>query len=264
MFVGKNRSGKSMAALNMALILDKNFTLDDVVYTPDEFFDRVGTINKVGRAIVPDEIGTLLSSREWYSINSRAINFTIQTIGYLRPILLFVAPDFSYIDSQPKKLFSEFFEVSRRTYDQFSSIKPFNIQIDRKKGKMYFHYPRVLIKGFGLVKIHRLKIFNTPPEDFVKEYEKKSFPYKKKLQERMEQMSKDSRKSIIKSGEEYLTEKDVIDRILEAPDHYSRRGKIDVNFIINDFKIEGKKIPRNKALIIRDVIERDIKESRGK
>ena len=265
MFTGGPRVGKSMAACNFMLSIDEHFSVDDVVYTPEQFYNRVNEIEatgRIGKGIVPDEMGTMMSSREWYSVTSKALNFTLQTAGYLRPIIFFIAPDFSYIDSQPKKLFNRFNEVSRRTYSKYSTIKPFDIQIDRKKGKMYFHYPRFMIKDHGLVKLHRIKVYGTPPEDFVKEYEQKSYPYKKALREKMEEIIKNDRKDAVKSGEEWMTEEDIVEKILEKPEHYSRRGRIDKDLVVSDFKVQGKKIGRDMAYTIKKVVERELAEKR--
>lgn len=262
MLVGNNRTGKSMSAINMGLILDKDFSIDNVVWTNEQYLDRVSAIKNIGEVVIADEIGVMLSSRDWYSASSKAINFTIQTQGYLRPIVIFVAPDFSYIDNQPKKLFHQFSEVTRRTYDNFSRIKPFNLQIDRKKGKMYFHYPRFMIKEFGLVKLHRIKIVGTPPEDIVKEYEKKSYPYKKKIQEEAIKTAKSTSKLQQTNIEEgMLSQLDVIAEVLKNPSNYSIKGRIKPTLIINDFMINGKKISNRKAYEIKDIVEREIRKS---
>lgn len=260
MTTGGNRTGKSMFSSNKLLILDPRFTVDDIVYTIDQFFDKVITITGVGKALLPDEIGILLSAREWYKVQSKAINFTIQTVGDRRPIIEFVAPDFSYLDNQPKKLMSQFSEISRRPYSDYARVKAFNIQIDRKKGKMYFHYPRFMIKDFGLVKMHRIKVVGTPPEEFVKEYEKKAAPYKKDLTKEMARLAKEKSSKEEGAMSSFLTQEDVEKQIMENPSHFKTRGKVDVSLIMHDFKIEGKKVSRDTAYEIKKVVERKLRE----
>jgi len=104
---GRTRSGKSFSSLRMCEKIDPNFTIDNVVFSAREFMDllKSGKL-KEGSIILWDEVGTgkSMSSREWYSILNKSINYVLQTWGYKSIGLIMTVPDFSFIDSQTRKL----------------------------------------------------------------------------------------------------------------------------------------------------------------
>lgn len=192
-FTGRHRVGKSLSACAFSYLLDSTFWdnfEDRVCYTPEQFMRAVENIRKkkiIGGAIVLDEANIGIPSREWYNISNKSINYAIQAFGYLRPIVSFVCQDITYIDSQPRKLFHAFFEV-QRTNNRYSEILPFNIQINKRTGKMYFVYPRFAgthHSGRGAkIIMSRLKLA-MPPDWFNERYEKHSQIMKDNLIEQM-------------------------------------------------------------------------------
>jgi hypothetical protein len=179
--VGLPRTGKSLFSTWSSKLLNWNkFNMrDDLLYTSNDFSARLERISDAsyGETLIWDEAGVGIPAREWFRVQNREIGKMLQTAGHLRPIVWFVSPDFSFIDSQPKKLFHYFFECANRT-SNYVIVKPYSIKVYRRTGKLMFAYPRIRYHG-----VQRLKAvhFYSPPLDFIKEYEGLSDPRKKKM-----------------------------------------------------------------------------------
>lgn len=245
---GRHRVGKSLAALVMAHILDETFWAEmelRVVYTPEEFFAAVESLdyNKiVGGAIVWDEANLGIPSREWYNLANRSINYAIQAFGYLRPMVFFVTQDITFIDSQPRKLFHDFFEI-KRTNNEYSSILPFDIRINKRSGKMYFVYPRFFggykgNQGARMV-LKPLKMMK-PPREMIKRYEKHSIDRKRALIKQMKDIVTSLKRQEDKAGAYRLNEEEIITNVLGEKDNplfVTRDGTFRVDAIKREFKI---------------------------
>ena len=173
--VGLPRTGKSVYTAFSCYLLNYRFNMHrDVVFTAKEFRTRINEITDVGETIVWDEAGVGISARDWYKMQNKEIGKMLQTVGHKCPIIYFVTPDFSFIDSQPKKLFHEFNEVIGRT-PEYSMIKPFSLSVDKKKGTIYFKYPKFIYDGYNKMTLIK---FYKPPDEFIKQYVEWSDPRK--------------------------------------------------------------------------------------
>lgn len=224
--VGLPRTGKSIFAVTMSALLNKRFDLvNDVVYTEKQFRKRVEDVKHIGETIIWDEAGVGMSARDWYRIQNREIAKMLQTIGHLRPIIWFVTPDISYIDSQPRKLFHYFFDAAHRTRE-YTYMRPFNIKVDKRTGKIFYRYPRLVYKG--LYRTTGVKLYK-PPEWFIKEYEEHSNPEKVKLRDTSNRLL-DAGK--VKKFDLPSLQKNIIDN----PDMFMIDGKYDWNIIYLHFR----------------------------
>lgn len=172
-FTGDTGSGKSYAALRFAENLDPEFNWKRVVFTPDKFLEIIKydkTLHS-GNVIIFDEAGVGMASREWYSIQNKILSYVLQTFRFKNLIVIFTVPDFTYIDSQARKLFHFYFETSRILRKQkVCRCKPFRISVSRRTGKVYYVYPRFKIDG-TLFKLTACN-FKMPSARLRKKYEK--------------------------------------------------------------------------------------------
>lgn len=246
---GPHRAGKSFFSILMALLLDDTFKDNmekRIVYDAKGFMDACKEIEEKkikGAAIVWDEAGVGLSSRDWYELSNKSINYAIQVLGYLHPFVFFVTQDASFLDAQPRKLLTNFFEIERKNND-YSSAKVFNIQIDRRTGKLYYIYPRMLLDG-KVYAIKRLYYPKLPPE-IVKRYEAHSFSWKQKIIESMQ-----SRVSEIKVDQKTKTLDEIKAEIIKDIKYYwNSRNHIDYELVAEKFRI-----PRTKAkMLCKDIL----------
>jgi len=258
--VGKHRAGKSLFSVLMASLLDPTFYEQmggRVVYEAKDFIEacnRLREQNIRGGAIVWDEAGVGLPSREWYDIANKSINYALQVVGYLNPILIFVTQDASFLDVQPRKLLTMFLEVYRISTD-FSVVKPFYVRIEKKTGKVYFQYPSVEINGVDYT-LKRL-VVPKPPEELIERYEIISKPWKDKIMQQMEERVKAAQ---IKEAKQTLDLNKIIDIVYKnyvaflTPKSKPAEGiiKLDYSYIAYKFGL-----PRSLAKnIARDVEEK--------
>ena len=265
---GRHRVGKSLAALAFADLLDETFWKNmelRTVYTPEEFFIAIEHLdyNKItGGAIVWDEANLGIPSREWYNVANKSINYAIQAFGYLKPMVFFVTQDITFIDSQPRKLFHDFFEIKRNN-NEYSIIYPFDMKINKRTGKVYYVYPR-LSKGYQVggarMVLRPLKLMKLP-KAMIKRYEAHSIDRKRALIKQMKDIVT-SLKAKEDKGKGYrLSEEEIIAHVMgekENPLFINRDGAFRTDAIKREFKIPYTFATRIK--IQADVKLKEIRE----
>lgn len=202
MITGKHRVGKSLTAVSMSYLLDPTFehNLEDrIVYYPNDFMRALQNIKKkgiIGGAIVWDEAGVGVPAREWYDVSNKSISMTLQVFGRYRPIVFFVTPDVSYIDSQARKLFHGFYELTRFK-NQYATARCFDVRYNRRKpSRVYYVYSRFHMRNDGAYGMNLVmkKLHIKPPiSDIEDRYEVHSGGFKeiiiRQMEERTEKFS---------------------------------------------------------------------------
>jgi hypothetical protein len=278
MFTGKHRTAKSTTAVAMAHTLDRTFekNLEDrVVYFPKDFMRALKIIKKKdikGAAIVWDEAGVGIPAREWYDISNKSIAMTLQVFGVYLPIVFFVTPDVSYIDSQARKLFHGFYEMSRKK-KEYAIIKPFDVRYNKRNTKVYYVYSRFHLKNEGAygpsLILKRINIF-PPNADLQSKYEVHSKEFKDVITEQMAERTKAFEQGSIDAKQ--MTYDDLIKTLVENknnPLYLSSKSKEDhvifnTNSIAYEFDIPNRlaaHIKRKAEIEINKIPEKDqIKE----
>jgi hypothetical protein len=105
MLVGEPRSGKSYSALRIAELVDQDFSLDNIVYSPAEFLKLVKT-SEEGSVIVFDEAGVKIFSREWQSKMNKALAKVFQVLGYKHLGIILTFPSVMFVDKAIRRLFN--------------------------------------------------------------------------------------------------------------------------------------------------------------
>lgn len=224
---GQPGSGKSWTALTQAEIIDPNFSIDNVGFTPKEYLDVIDGA-KSGSFVVWDECGVAVSSRKWQSTSNILITEVLQTMRHRRLGVILVVPDMSFIDVQARKLIHCYMEAKRYAYNP-PQLWVYEINIDRKTGKIYFPHPKIRYKGMN-VKLRNFILKRKPSEDLVKEYEKRHKSYKLRIERKarqsvgvLERELGDSRtvfdymKYVVSNQEKFTSDKGKIDWRLIKP-----------------------------------------------
>ena len=94
---GKERTGKSVFAMQQAAYLNENFSVNDIVFTPDEFVKKIKEANK-GQVIVYDEAFFGLSSRSAIGRVNKEIVKCLMEVGQKNLIIFLVMPSFFELD----------------------------------------------------------------------------------------------------------------------------------------------------------------------
>lgn len=254
--VGLPRTGKSVFTAYSCSMLNPRFEMKrDIVYTANQFKERIYGIEHIGETIIWDEAGVGLSSRDWFKIQNKEIGRMLQTVGHMRPIIFFVTPDSSFIDSQARKLFHHFFEVFGRT-ENYSKIKPFKFVVDKKKGHIYYQYPKYVHDG-----LNKFKVLNfwKPPQLFIDQYDEHSNPQKVKLRAKSEKNEEKDKKMDLLALQKKILEnyKDYIEQ--RSPNRIS--WKLIMAHWQDILKECGK--PREQAEIISALCQQELDKKLG-
>ncbi len=207
LFSGEPGSGKSLSAITLARTVDPTFTLDElpnrVVFTTKQLLDlliREGKNNQKdlpkGSAIVFDEAGVEVNSRDWQKEVVKDFAKISQTMRFLNYLVIMTVPLSLFIDKQARELITVQFEAVRTRIDPVSHI----FYDNRGKFKMYIYEPglyegQIFRKFFRGEYQHSLipfkyVYFTRPPKEWETKYEsiKKAFvfPRYEKMKEEIE------------------------------------------------------------------------------
>lgn len=184
---GSTGSGKSYSALRIAELLDPDFSIDRVCFTPREFLNQINRGNlKRGSVLIWDEAGVTLSSRQWQSIGNKLINYLLQTFRHRNYIVIFTAPHLAFLDAGSRKLLHCFMETLGINQEQQTvKLKPLMIQTSQRTGDAYFKYLRVIVPGQGVTPLKRYSA-GMPSEELREAYERRKNEFTKSLNESIE------------------------------------------------------------------------------
>ena len=214
---GQTGSGKSYSALKEGELLDTDFTIDNVCFTPKEFMNLVnGKTKKLkrGSCIVFDEVQVSMSALDFQSLQARLINSCLQTFRYMGFILIMTSPFFSFINKSARKLFHSRIEtVSIDPNKKLCTLKPFLLQTNQESGSTYRKYLRIWTKETGVVPYKRLKL-GLPSEELRKAYEEKRQRFSNELNE---SISRDLDKMEARDKPKALTpkQKDIVLKLID-------------------------------------------------
>jgi len=166
-FDGRHRSGKSIGAASLADIWDPKF-FDEMQYRivqhHTEFADVLERIEKSGQkgaVIMVDEAGASMGSSDWYEGWMKNLSKSVMVLGYLLPIILFVAPVKDFVDARLRKMFHAYYKVDRPTDHgnrTFSYLTPYRMKYNSIYKKPYHQKPIIRIMGEKKT-VKRLKLF---------------------------------------------------------------------------------------------------------
>lgn len=175
--VGGTGTGKSYSNLRILEDVDNTFDVERVAFTPKQFMAITdsGILKRKGAGILYDDAGITLSSKNWYDITNKMINYYLQIARRENQILAFNTPDMSFIDSSARKLFHMILITSGIDYKRkIVKLKPKFLQINKTTGKIYAKY-LIVKKGTGYGSRKKIKMIEVPlpSQKVVKAYEEK-------------------------------------------------------------------------------------------
>lgn len=149
---GPEGSGKSVLGFQIAKILDPNFNLNNICFTPQEFI-KVVTTSKPHSCIVFDEAFTGLSSRSSLSEMNQLLVTLMMEMRQRNLFIILIMPSFFMLDKyavlhRAKGLFHVYLRNGKRGYWNFynqSRMKKLYIE-----GKRYYEYYSQRPRIFGV------------------------------------------------------------------------------------------------------------------
>ena len=181
---GSTGSGKSWSTLSLAEKLDPNFDIDNVCFTAIQFMNLVNGNTKElkkGSNLVFDELQVQMGHLDYQKLQSKLLNYVLQTFRHKNFVLWITSPQFSFINASARKLFHcrmETKAINMKT--KKVRIKPLLIEINQDTGKAYNKYLRVWKKGEG---VRPLKVLwaDKPSKKLIKDYEDKKNKFTSEL-----------------------------------------------------------------------------------
>ncbi len=168
---GRERSGKSTLAQQLAYVLDPNFSLDNIVFTPNQFGARVRRAKKF-EAIIYDEAFFGLSSKGSISKENRKLVRIFMECGFKNLFIFVCLPSFFLLEkyiaiSRSQALFNVF--VSRKNF----KLRYYKVYNYKQKTELY-------LRGKAMMSFARPKIAKSyrfygklPPNIIKSEYDAK-------------------------------------------------------------------------------------------
>jgi hypothetical protein len=264
MITGKHRVGKSLTGLSMAHVLDPTF-IDNleqrVVYFPNDFMRALQSLKNpekgkpvIGGAIIWDEAGVGIPAREWYETSNKSISYVLQVFGRYRPIVFFVTQDVHYIDSQARKLFHGFYELSRLK-NIYAVCRPFDVRYNKRSTKVYYVYSRLHMRnedayGNKLI-LKKIRIIR-PFKEMEVDYEHHSKIFKDKIVEQMQERAELYKKGKIDAKR--MTIEEIVQTLLsnkDNPKFLTKRSKPDSIIFDKDAIRYEFKVPDGQARHIK-------------
>lgn len=185
--VGQTGSGKSYAAMMLAIMLDALFNIDRIAFTGKEFIEIASNPKlKPGSVILLDEAGISMDNRTWWSTHNRMINWLLQTFRHQRLIAIITVPELSFIDKKSLVLFHVVMETTsidpkkKICFLKPKIVNPKPASLTNKNFWMTF--PTIKDDSGEVIKINRLEV-GLPPKKLLKNYEKKKSEFTRDLKD---------------------------------------------------------------------------------
>jgi len=181
---GETGCGKSYIALRLGEIIDKNFSLNNVVFTPQQFSELlIGGTLRAGSVVVFDEAGVGMSSKEWATRSNKLISNITQTFRTNRLVVIFTLPSGRYLDSSIRNIFHAMIEpLGVEIGTTKNAFKLLKIEQNYRQNKTYYPYYRFKDKKTGRFFKYAIIRIGKPTDALCDAYEKKRDAYLSSLQ----------------------------------------------------------------------------------
>ena len=139
-FTGEGGSGKSHSAIRLAINIDPNFCLKNIVFDTKSFLSRLNANLPPGSVIVYEEAGNGLNAKRWQDEQVIIFGETAETMRYRGYMIFFTVPRLPFIDSTTRQLVQMLLEsTSTKGRMKMLYITPSS---DRNDNKPWYQYPR--------------------------------------------------------------------------------------------------------------------------
>lgn len=189
LFIGDTGSGKSLASIRLAELVDPNFNINRIVFTVKDFLSLVNSGLPPGSVIVFDDAGLGINARLWQEASSRIFGMLTQGFRYKQIMTFITVPDETFIERQSRKLVHIRFEatdVQGLMKQKLLSRNTFDPEHPMAK------YP-IVNRGLASITVKMVK-FKLPDAELKEAYELKKKIYMegrfKTFQEELDQIEK--------------------------------------------------------------------------
>ena len=190
--VGGTGSGKSYAVLSLANQIDRNFSIDRVLFTYTDLIN-ISEYKSYppGTVFIFDEASAeSFQARDFMSKKNKNLSALLQTFRNRNYIIFFTSPNLKFMDKQARTLIHMTLETDKIFYDvDMCRLKIKYVVVNPLTGSVYFMYPVWKIEDQP-IRVTRITV-PKPPQDLIDEYEIKKREYQKKLYTKLRRDYKD-------------------------------------------------------------------------
>jgi len=206
-----------------------------------------------GACVIIDEAGADMNKQKYYEEMMQVVNESIQILGYLKAIIIFVSPRRNFIMSSLRQM-THYHFYSKRNSNEFTHLTPYELKYNAYKEEPYKKHPKVILFGQKIV-LARLKI-SKAPEWLVERYQQLELQRKPALLAKLRERGIES--EIVEKKQDIDK---LIDLVVEHFEDYKGKRFADDNVILNVFRIKGRlKIPMSDAEYIKSEAEPRIRK----
>lgn len=184
---GETGSGKSLAALDMAVKLDPKFTVDEIVFRVGDFLSKVRTLEK-GRVLIFDEAAVDFDSRRSMSKQNINLSNILKIFRYLNLNVIFTLPNLEMLDINARRLMSHHIVmagIDRKTKISYAHL----FLVDSHKsisGGVKTYFPIITLPNQGGLTFQVDPVgFELPPAELMRAYQERKDRYVNSLFDQM-------------------------------------------------------------------------------
>lgn len=172
-FTGEPGSGKSYSAIRLAVNLDPNFEVDNIVFDTESFLHLLNSGLKRGSVIIFDDAGLGLNNRNWQDDQVIIFGETAESMRYRGIMVFYTVPRLPFIDNITRQLIQMLLEsTAEQGTMKMLFISPAG---DRNDNKPWYRYPTyTTVENYRAVtRQYRFVRFQMPPRRIYVPYEVK-------------------------------------------------------------------------------------------
>ena len=268
--IGKRRKGKSVSGLGICESMDpEGFTPENLpercFIHPLKFIEWARKPKKdiyPGLALMFDEVGVGIPSREWQAFNNKAMFKVMQIFGHKNFIADFTLPHLGFMDAGPRSLIDYVVEclmIDRRNKLNICKVK--EIYVDSVTGKWRTPFLRYRIDG-KWYKYSKPYKFIKPSKELVKAYDDLQEDYKQEFEDVIYREAKQLQQTTEdKNRKKEINEHELVETVVEEKDKYAKiragRWFVDKAFLEYEFKI-GRGIAERVKKVAEKILNKEL------
>ncbi len=191
-FTGEGGSGKSHSSIRLAINIDPNFSLKNIVFDTKSFLNRLNANLPSGSVIVYEEAGNGLNAKRWHDEQVIIFGETAETMRYRGYMIFFTVPRLPFIDSTTRQLVQMLLEsTSTKGRMKMLFITPSS---DRNDNKPWYQYPR-----YQKYENYRMVTYEHRYVQFAKLPRRIYIPYEQKKDRILSMRYKQSEEALLES-----------------------------------------------------------------
>lgn len=249
-FTGMCGTGKSYAGLEFCCLVDPKFSIERVAFSEEEFMRLLKAELPKGSAILWDEAGVGLDSREFMSVINKMLSYVAMTMRHRNLCVVFTVPSMQYVDKKAREMLHAYVEMlGVDGVNKVSTGKMFILQTNYRYGKTYFHSPTYEKQGMPYV-VNPV-LFKKPSETMLREYEDKKMEFTRGLYD--EALDKITGIKNQPTKKRKYTNQEIINYVRENRKSFvGKTNVININKVALHFNLGIHKARQVKALLKAD------------